>query len=484
MGQAELAMGQLFQDVTSTHMPSSTNAASMDAEVADIDGDGDLDVVVAIEFGRNLLLLNDGTGRLSDASNRLPGAVRDSEDIGIADFDADGDLDILLVSEDDAVNELYLNNGNGTFSDGGQRLSVQGISNGLDLGDADGDGDLDVIIGNNGQNFLLLTGPGGNFTNATSRLPSRSDVTQDVEFADVDGDGDLDLIIANEGNDRLLINDGSARFSDETSTRLPPAPLTGVTREADFGDVDGDGDLDLYLADVGSQNHLLTNDGTGVFTDRTGRLPQESLSSFEVDFFDVDRDGDLDIITGELANVPVAYRVYLNDGSGRFSDGTTQIFPPTARGNGLDIEAADFNGDGRADIYLASRFGSDRLLLALAPAGCDLVPGDARYCTVCGPCGDGEGDCDGDDECAAGTSCVDNIGAQFGFRPGIDVCRGASNCSLNPGHGRFCSTCGPCASGQGDCDNDAECAPGTVCQSNVGADFGFGPNIDVCLPPS
>ncbi len=85
-----------------------TSISSMDVESADIDNDGDLDIIIAGEFRRNLLLFNDGTGvfredatRLfpdKNPNDRLPG--EDSEDIAIADFDLDGDLDLIFVSED------------------------------------------------------------------------------------------------------------------------------------------------------------------------------------------------------------------------------------------------------------------------------------------------------------------------------------------------------------------------------------------------
>ena len=78
----------LYGDVSATHLPGGLlSGLSMDAGVADLDADGDLDIVIANEFRPNILLLNDGTGRFSDGSSRLPGASRDSEDVGIADFD-------------------------------------------------------------------------------------------------------------------------------------------------------------------------------------------------------------------------------------------------------------------------------------------------------------------------------------------------------------------------------------------------------------
>ena len=116
------------------------------------------------------------------------------------------------------------------------------------------------------------------------------------------------------------------------------------------------------------------------------------------------------------------------------------------------------------------------------PTDCDLPPGHPAFCRDCGPCADGEGDCDRDSDCASGLICADNVGADFGFAPGIDVCTSlTSTCPWPPGHPRLCADCGPCANGEGDCDGDGQCVPGTRCIDNVGADFGFAPGIDMCL---
>lgn len=111
---------------------------------------------------------------------------------------------------------------------------------------------------------------------------------------------------------------------------------------------------------------------------------------------------------------------------------------------------------------------------------CALPPGDGSFCRDCAPCAAGEGDCDRDSDCAAGLVCVQDVGADFDFGPGIDVCTTGSSCPLPPGHGHFCRDCAPCAAGEGDCDRDADCADGLVCGANLGADFGYGPGIDVC----
>ena len=128
----------LFRDVTETHLPTEAlGGYSMDAMPADVDADGDLDIVIAHEYEPNILLLNAGDGTFSDASDRLPAANRDSEDVGIADFDGDGDLDIVVVSEDDEINEFYLNDGSGSFTDAGDRWPVTGTSNAVVVADSD-----------------------------------------------------------------------------------------------------------------------------------------------------------------------------------------------------------------------------------------------------------------------------------------------------------------------------------------------------------
>jgi hypothetical protein len=358
----------------------------MDAQPADLDADGDLDLVIAHEFKPNILLLNQGDGTFADASARLPAADRDSEDVGIADFDQDGDLDIVVVTEDDQTNEFYLNLRRGSaksaeeatlaFTDAGDRWPVEGTSNAVAVADLTGDGAPDIVVGNNGPNVFLVNDGTGHFTDRTDeRLPSPDDTTQDLELGDIDGDGDRDLIVGNEDDNRLLLNDGTGRFRD-VSGRLPMRAAPEETREADFGDVDGDGDLDLLFANVqlfvdgaDPQDRLLLNDGTGRFSDVTAtHYPDENGRSLDGDFIDLDADGDLDILTSNVAYdgqqiTSAPYEAYRNDGSGRFTEATAALLPSGVTGRGLDSEAADYDGDGRLDLYLCSRGTVDRLLL-------------------------------------------------------------------------------------------------------------------------
>jgi hypothetical protein len=362
--------GPVFEDVSDTNLPDATRRGpSMEARAADFDGDGDLDLLIAKEKLPNVLLLNDGAGRFTDASGRLPRAWHDSEDIAVADFDRDGDLDAVVVSEDDEVPEYYLNDGTAHFTDAGDRLPVRAVTNAVAAGDVDGDGDVDLVFGSAGPEHLLLNDGHGRFVDASDgRLPLTGDVTQDVALGDVDEDGDLDLLVGNEDGNKLLLNDGRGVFTDATD-RLPPPPSPEETRNADFGDVDGDGDLDVFFSNVrhlyaGSQSRLLVNDGRGRFTDETAaRLPATPWSTMDGEFVDVDRDGDLDLVTTGFPRGSHPH-LFLNDGHGRFSEASRDYFPSTLTAEGIEVEAADFNGDGRVDVYLADYRDPDYLLLA------------------------------------------------------------------------------------------------------------------------
>ena len=103
--------------------------------------------------------------------------------------------------------------------------------------------------------------------------------------------------------------------------------------------------------------------------------------------------------------------------------------------------------------------------------------GHEDYCRDHGPCGEGEGDCDGTSECETGLRCVTDVGANYGFAPGTDVCEQPSG---TVGDWDYCRDYGPCEEGEGDCDGDSECVSGLRCVDNVGANYGFAPGVDVC----
>ena len=350
-----------FTDVTKTNLPTGLIGRCMDAAAHDFDKDGDIDLMLAMEFAPNILLTNNGKGVFT-RTKALPNNRHDSEDIAVADFNKDGWLDAFIVSEDDKVNELYLNRGDGTFADASSRIKFTGESNAVVTADLNGDGANDIIIGNVGPLGVLINNGKGYFKDESKqRGPNESYRVQDLTLIDVDGDGDLDLLTGDEVRNHLFINDGKGFFKDETAKRLPK--YHDVTREVISADVDNDGDNDIYYANIASnpqnaKNRLLLNNGKGYFTEVTNShlLTNPGQDNFTARFVDLNNDKAIALLVPSSTINGTnngRYRAYINTGDGHFSE--AQLSPPWPPGNGFDISAADFNGDGKTDFYLCNR---------------------------------------------------------------------------------------------------------------------------------
>ena len=350
-----------------------TNALAL----ADIDGDGDLDLFCGngtfIQH-QNALFRNDGSGGFTDVtSNQMAGGWLSATCAAFGDVDGDGDLDLvvgnaLIVTLNPASwhNSLLRNDGRGTFRDvsATHMPHVGRQTYALALADFDGDGDLDLVAGNSGQSSLHINNGAGRFVDVTSsHLPAATMSTRALAWGDVDGDGDTDLVFGNLNSPSLLyINDGTARFTAAPLSRLP---VRGSAPHAVLGDVDGDGDLDLVCG--GDRCRLLVNDGTGAFVDVTHtRLPAANGAVRSLALADLDGDGDLDIV-GTVAGC-CSSLLYRNDGRGAFEDASDELLL-THR---LDLRAmalADVDDDGDLDLVgadaSASASGLDTELLVL-----------------------------------------------------------------------------------------------------------------------
>jgi hypothetical protein len=236
---------------TGQRLPSDVTGSGV--ALGDVDGDGDLDACIA-RNGFNLLWLNDGSGEFVDSGQRLgrDHPVNDmSSDSILADLDGDGDLDVFEITYG-GLHRVWLNDGAGFFTDSGQDIDVgSGNSHGAALGDLDQDGDLDAFITITDEmafQVWLNDGSGG-FSDSGQRLPSSN--AQMVALGDLDGDGDLDAFMTNTGpsdagsGNTVWLNDGNGNFFD-SGLRLGSAYSLGLA----LGDFDGDGDLDAFITNT------------------------------------------------------------------------------------------------------------------------------------------------------------------------------------------------------------------------------------------
>ncbi|MEM7202711.1 MAG: VCBS repeat-containing protein [Planctomycetota bacterium] len=337
---------------------------------ADVDGDADLDLVVANFNQRNHLYLNDGNGEFSDVTAaQMPGLVQASRGLVVADFDSDGDLDLAFANAAGEASRVYRNDGLGGFVEATSSALLQatGDASSVVANDVDGDGDVDLLFGNQGssgerRDCLYLNDGVGNFVDAgRNGLSEVQGDTRDVALVDVDADADLDVLAGMVGQDRLYLNDGNGGYADASEGRLPADKLDWAFEIA-LVDVDGDDDLDVLQASpatASGQNRLYLNDGIGNYRDATSLLPAVISDSRALAIGDVDGDGDPDALVGNRSE---QNRLYLNDGSGRFVD-VTATHLPLDGDNTRRVFLVDVDGDVDLDAILGNDLEQHRLYL-------------------------------------------------------------------------------------------------------------------------
>jgi hypothetical protein len=333
-----------FAEMPRAHVPAIADQAHA-VSAGDVDGDGDLDLAVGTD-GQCRLLLGDGRGRFTDATpGRLPQRFQYCLDVVLFDCDGDGDLDLYCANHHQ--DWLYRNDGTGTFSDiTAAALPIDTTNEYRVLAvDVDGDGDRDLVACPQQLTTFPLRiwrNQGGVFVDGTAQALAGITgwVGGRVVPVDVDGDGDQDLVAPGWTN-HLLRNDGGGVFSD-ASNQLP-AGYTMCTAVASL-DADGDNDLDLVFGCTG-QDRLCRNDGTGVFTDATGWLPADNDATAAVAAFDADGDGDADLLFANRG----PDRFYRND-QGTFTDQSGGVPQQSDSGR---LVIADVDGDNDLDVCLA-----------------------------------------------------------------------------------------------------------------------------------
>ncbi len=341
------------------------NSDSRDAVLGDLDGDGDLDAVVSTIYESVLVWFNDGSGTFTDSGQRLGSAY--SEGVKLGDLDDDGDLDLFVANYySPEANKVYLNDGTGTLTDSGQNL---GNSRSYDvaLGDLDGDGDLDAFIANMlpAGNKVWFNDGNGNFSDSGQALGSL--YSYGISLGDLDGDNDLDAVVANvNAPSKVWMNDGSGNFTDSGQN----LGVTNQCMDVGLGDLDGDGDIDAFLSE-GYENTVWMNDGSGNFTDSGQYLGD--WWSYSVALGDLDSDGDIDAYVGNEEDTEIVDKVWLNDGSGNFTDSGQNL----GTASGFAVALGDVNGDGDLDAFVSNYSAPDKIWLNVGRL--TLSPGTGRY---------------------------------------------------------------------------------------------------------
>jgi hypothetical protein len=188
--------------------------------------------------------LNDGTGNLTPHPTTPAFGEGDSYDAQLGDVDGDGDLDAVIAKRDLQPNLVWANDGAGNFS----LYHTFGPHNcyGLGLGDLDGDGDLDAVTVYYDQpNAVWLNDGAGHFAPHPTTPGFDTGNSIAIALGDVDGDGDLDALIArpNELSQTVWLNDGAGNLTAGASFGA------GISSGLALGDLDGDGDLDVVVSD-------------------------------------------------------------------------------------------------------------------------------------------------------------------------------------------------------------------------------------------
>ena len=354
---------------------------------------------------------------------------------GFADIDNDGDIDLYIVNipgpfrieaaehtpeahlprtTAPAINALYRNNGDGTFTDITRLAGVghSGYGMGCVFADYDADGNVDLYVTNYGENVLYRNNGDGTFTDVTKHAGVGCELwSTGAVFADYDGDNDLDLYVCNyvtydlkkfeqekaeslqagkmvpnalnptvfEPQDNVLYrNNGDGTFTDATTETGTAAP-GGRSMQAIFSDFDNDNDMDLYVANDTTENHIYQNEGDGTFTDVSADSwaanPHGSMGLAAGDY---DADGDIDLfISHWIEQENTLYRNLLKEGGNpiqtggganlkqtppetkkqlRFVDETysTLLAEVSIKDIGWGTALFDYDNDGDLDIFVAN----------------------------------------------------------------------------------------------------------------------------------
>jgi hypothetical protein len=300
------------------------------ASWADTDNDGDLDCFVVTWYGvTNFFYTNNGSGaftKVTTGPHVTQGTY--SETCSWGDYDKDGLVDLYICNSDGTFkNNLYHNNGNNTFTQvtTGAMVTDAFTSRSVNWTDIDNDGDPDLFVTNEaGQDENIYRNDGGgSFTKITTGdLLHNGGNTMSGSWADYDNDGDMDVFLANDqGSNALFRNEGNFNFTKIATDTV--SNTNSRSFSSAWSDVDNDGDLDLFVTNSFATGQLLLNflylnNGNGSFTRVNNTVPATDTDwSYGCAFGDYDNDGfeDLAVATCKYNGINREDLLYHNDGN-------------------------------------------------------------------------------------------------------------------------------------------------------------------------
>ncbi|MCA9504263.1 MAG: VCBS repeat-containing protein [Myxococcales bacterium] len=327
-------------------------AGARSVVAADVDGDGDQDVLSASLDDDKIAWYENTDGAGTFGPQQIISAIADgAHAVFAADLDGDGDVDVLSASQNiDKVAWYENTDGLGTF---GPEQSITVLADGaysVLAADLDGDSDLDVLsssITDDKIAWYANTNGSGSF-GPQQVISTLADLPRSIAVADVDGDSDLDVLSASVNDDEVAwyANDGTGAFGpQQVISTLADGPVSVFA-----ADLDGDGDADALSASI-NDNEIAwyANDGSGSFAAQQ-IISTAALRPQWVTARDVDGDGDVDVLSASQDDDKVAWYENL-DGQGTF--GPQQVLSATTDFAAM-VYVADLDGDGDEDVLSAS----------------------------------------------------------------------------------------------------------------------------------
>ncbi len=313
---------------------------------ADVDGDGDMDILSA-SYAADAITWYENDGHETVTAHPITTDADGAESVFAADMDGDGDMDVLSASYNDDKIAWYENTGFGSFVDHTITTLADGALEVL-AADVDGDGDIDVLSASAKDDRIAWYENDGHEQFEPHTIAVDANTPYSIATTDVDGDGDIDVLSASFDDDTIAWyeNDGQGHFSAHTITTSADG-----AQSVRAADIDGDGDTDVVSAS--SRDNTIAwyeNDGAQAFTKRNVSTSVYRPTCIFVG--DVDGDGDLDVLSGSVGSNAGYATVAWHENSGEegFVRHTISRASVTR-----SVHAADLDGDGDPDVLSASQ---------------------------------------------------------------------------------------------------------------------------------